>query len=106
MTENTIEKPEYVALFADPAVISFTSVTVLTYLNGKVTYFQPLSKVLYFLSQIQSDLESQATMYSPLSLTQATLVPTFIEPSQYLNCTPKTDTKKSESAITQSLVNQ
>jgi len=34
-----------------------TSTAVITYLNGKLTYFQPFDKTLYYLAQIVVDLE-------------------------------------------------
>jgi hypothetical protein len=55
-----------------------TSTAVITYLNGKLTYFQSFDKTLYYLAQIVVDLETEASKYVGTAKSTTPLIPTLI----------------------------
>lgn len=56
VTEITLSNTVYNSMFVDTAVVSFTTLGVVTYVDSKITYFQPVAKLLYFLSQFTVNL--------------------------------------------------
>jgi Mlc titration factor MtfA (ptsG expression regulator) len=64
--------------FGSDAVISLTSTAVITYLNEKLTYFQPFDKTLYYLAQFVVNLETEASKYVGIAKPTTPLIPTLI----------------------------
>ncbi len=81
VTEIALNNVVYNSLFVNTAVISLTTIGVVTYVDSKITYFQPFSKQLYFLSQFVANLEELAIKYQDLSSNEAPLIPTVVESS-------------------------